>query len=56
MEEKLGKIVVDGKLIDLDTMPLDELKKLQKEIGKKERKKREEIYEYLERDSDDEER
>lgn len=47
MEESLGNILIDGKFIDLDKVPLDELRKIQEEIEKKEEAKRKEIQELL---------
>lgn len=56
MGEKLGKIVIDGKFVDLDKTPLDELKKIQKEISKKEEAKTEKIQRFLDAEEIDEER
>lgn len=46
-DKKLGKIIIDGKIIDLDNIPLDDLKSMQEEISKKEDEKREEIEKLL---------
>lgn len=38
MEEKLGTIVVDGKLVDLDKTPLEDLTKLEDKLKNDEKK------------------
>ena len=43
MDKKLGKIVVDGQLIDLDNTPIEKLEKLKAKLDEKEKKLREEI-------------
>ena len=46
-KEKFGKIIIDGREIDLDNAPIEELKKLQAEIENREEATRAEIDEYL---------
>lgn len=49
MEEKnLGKILINGKMIDLDKSSLDELHKLQEQMSEDEEQKRREIDRLLE--------
>ena len=48
MDEKLGTIVIDGKIIDLDKTPIEELKKIAKKLENDEEKIRKEIYKLLE--------
>ena len=43
MDEKLGKIVVDGQLVDLDNTPIEKLKKLKDKLDEKEKNIRAEI-------------
>ena len=43
MEEELGTILIDGRIIDLDKMSREELDRLDKELENKEKKIREEI-------------
>ena len=43
MEKKLGKVVIDGQLIDLDNMPMEKLEKLYEKTEKEEKAIREEI-------------
>lgn len=43
MEEKLGTIIVDGEIIDLDNAPIEKLKLMKERLTEKERKIREEI-------------
>lgn len=51
MEEKLGVIVYDGKIIDLDNMPIEKLKEYQKEIAKKQKELKKEINDVLDNDN-----
>ena len=37
-EEKLGKMVVDGKLIDLDNIPIEDMQKIIEELEEKEKR------------------
>lgn len=43
MDEKLGKVVIDGQLIDLDNIPIEKLEKLYEKADKEEKAIREEI-------------
>lgn len=43
MDEKLGKIVVDGQLIDLDNTPIEKLEQLKVKLDEKEKNIRAEI-------------
>ncbi len=43
MEEKLGTMIVDGKIVNLDNMSLDELKNMQKIYKQKEKDLKREI-------------
>ena len=43
MKEKLGTVVIDGKLIDLDKTSVEELKKMQADLKKKEENIRKQI-------------
>ncbi len=54
-EQNMGKIIVDGKFVDLDNTPLDELRKIQEQISQKEAAKRKEIEELLAEDEFNEE-
>lgn len=51
MKEKLGKIIVDGKVINLDTISEKELEKMIEKLEKREEEIRKEIDELLEEDS-----
>ena len=48
MDEKLGTIMVDGKIIDLDKTPVEELKKIANKLENDEEEIRKEIYKLLE--------
>lgn len=48
MEEKLGTIIVDGKIIDLDKMPIEDLRKIQNKLEDKEKEIRNRIDKLLE--------
>jgi len=50
MEEKFGKIIVDGKVINLDTIPEEELEKMIEKLEKREEEIRKEIDELMEED------
>jgi len=43
MEEKLGTMIVDGKIVNLDNMSLEELKNMQKIYKQKEKDLKREI-------------
>jgi len=43
MKEELGKMIIDGQLIDLDTAPIEKLKKIKERLDEKERIIRAEI-------------
>lgn len=47
MEENLGTMMVDGKLIDLDKLSVEELKQIQANLYKKEKEIRNRIDEIL---------
>ena len=49
-EEKLGTIIVDGRIIDLDKEPLENLIKLQEKIQQYEDEKTKEIEEFIQQD------
>lgn len=48
MDEKLGTIMIDGKIIDLDKTPLEELKKIKNKLENEEEEIRKEINKLLE--------
>lgn len=52
--EKLGQIIYDGRIIDLDKAPLEELIKIQEELTQKEEAKIKDIEKFLEDDEDNE--
>lgn len=43
MEEKLGKAIIDGKLIDLDNIPIVEIDKMLEKLRKEEKELSDEI-------------
>lgn len=47
MDEKLGTIVVDGKIIDLDKMSIDELKQIRNKLENDEKEIEKNIDELL---------
>lgn len=49
MEESLGTIMIDGKIVDLDKLSREELIKIENELSDKEKKVREEIDKLLEK-------
>lgn len=49
MEESLGTIMIDGKIVDLDKLSREELIKIENELSDKEKKIREEIDKLLEK-------
>lgn len=46
--EKLGTIIIDGKIVDLDKMPIEELKQLQEKLKKDQEQTRKELDKLLE--------
>lgn len=48
MENNKRTLIIDGKLIDLQKIPVEELEKLQKDLAKKEREIRQRIEKELE--------
>lgn len=46
--EKLGTMVVDGKIVNLDTMPLEELQQLEEKLKKQVEEKKKKIIDVLE--------
>ena len=54
-DEKFGSIFVDGKLVNLDEIPLEDLKKLIKKVEEKEKKLKAEIASDIEHLDDDDE-
>ena len=46
-EEKLGKMIVDGRLIDLDNIPIEDMTKIIEELEEKEQRIIKEIDEKL---------
>lgn len=48
MEEKLGNIIVDGRIVDLDKISIEELEKIKKKLEKEEQEIRERIDKLLE--------
>lgn len=52
-EEKLGKVIIDGKVIDLDKAPLEELRKYQSIIAEREQLKRKEIKDFLNKEDEE---
>ena len=53
MEEKFGKIIIDGKIINLDTIPEEELEKMIEKLEKREEEIRKEIDKVLEEDNEE---
>lgn len=53
MSEKFGTMIIDGKVINLDTISDEKLEKYIKELEEKEKKLRKEIDELLDEDSED---
>lgn len=53
MEEKFGTMIIDGKIINLDTISEEELDKLIKKLEQKEEKIRQEIDAMLDEDIND---
>ncbi len=47
MDEKLGTILVDGKIVDLDNTSIDELKKILSKLENEEEEIRNKIYKLL---------
>ena len=43
MEEKLGTIIVEGEMLDLDNAPIEKLKAMQKKLDEREKYIRAEI-------------
>ncbi len=50
MDEKFGTMIIDGKIINLDTISEEELDKLIKKLEQKEEKIKQEIDELLDED------
>lgn len=50
MDEKFGTMIIDGKIINLDTISEEELDKLIKKLEQKEKKIEQEIDELLDED------
>ena len=50
MDEKFGSMIIDGKIINLDTISEEELNKLIKKLEQKEKKIEQEIDELLDED------
>lgn len=50
MDEKFGTMIIDGKIINLDTISEEELNKLIKKLEQKEKKIEQEIDELLDED------
>ena len=48
MENNKRKLIIDGKFIDLDKMPIEELKKIQENLTKREEEIRKQIEKELE--------
>lgn len=48
MEEKLGTIIIEGELIDLDNAPIEKLKEMKEKLDEREKYIREEINKILE--------
>ena len=48
-EEKMKKMIIDGQIVDLDNMPLEDLKRIQKRLEEKEKEIKKQIEEELER-------
>ena len=53
MSEKFGTMIIDGRIINLDTISDEELDKLIKKLEQKEENLRQEIDELLDEDIDD---
>lgn len=49
MEEKMGTVLMDGRVVDLERLSIVELKKLKKEMQNKEKELRREINKILEK-------
>lgn len=49
MEEKMGRIIIDGKILDLDKIDLVELKKIQKNLEEEENLLKKQIREELQK-------
>lgn len=49
MEEKMGRIIIDGKILDLDKIDLVELKKIQKNLEEEEKLLKKQIREELQK-------
>ena len=49
MEEKMGRIIIDGKILDLDKIDLVELKKIQKNLEEGENLLKKQIREELQK-------
>lgn len=47
MEEKNGKIIIDGKILDIDNIDLNELKKIKKNLDEEEALLKKQIREEL---------
>lgn len=43
MDEKLGTVIIEGELIDLDTAPIEKLKEMKKKLDEREKYIRAEI-------------
>jgi len=46
--EKFGTMVIDGKIVNLDTMPLEELQQLEEKLKKQVEEKKKKIIDVLE--------
>ena len=53
MEEKLGKTIIDGKLVDLDSVPMEEIDNMLASLKKKEQELRGKIDDELEKMKED---
>lgn len=53
MNEKFGKLFIDGQLVDLDNMPIDKLEKIKVKLEEKENNIRKEIEKILNDDENE---
>ncbi len=52
MEEKFGTVMIDGKLINIDNLSLEELEKLKQQVDEKEKNIRKKLNKVLDTDNE----
>ena len=52
MEEKFGTVMIDGKLINIDNLSLEELEKLKQQVYEKEKNIRKKLNKVIDKDNE----